>query len=197
MSSHKVKIVAHGYLKDLCPEITLSGHNVAEVINGLGKQVPALRVANGQERHCIQVMGFETKEAIFAEIPEGVTELHIMPAMIFGGFGGFLKVIIGIIIIAAVVLSAGGFAAAFAATGLTSFALNMGISLVLGGLLEMMSPAPTMTGGQSTKDVEGSKYLGATENTVAIGTRIPLVYGRYKVFGHYLSFDVDAKDVAL
>ena len=47
------------------------------------------------------------------------------------------------------------------------------------------------------QDPEASKYLGADQNTVKIGTRIPLLYGKHQAFGHYLSFNVDAKDISL
>jgi hypothetical protein len=63
--------------------------------------------------------------------------------------------------------------------------------MVLGGIVQMLTPVP------ETDSTEGSMYLGAGVNTVRIGTRIPILYGTRKVGGHYLSFDVDAKDIAL
>jgi predicted phage tail protein len=86
----------------------------------------------------------------------------------------------------------------FGTTTVSSLMFNFGLSLVMGGLLEMLSPAPKMdSSGNAASDPEASKYLGATQNTVKIGTRIPLLYGRHIAYGHYISFDVDAFDVDL
>lgn len=81
-------------------------------------------------------------------------------------------------------------------TTVGSMMFNFGVSLVLGGLLSFLSPAPTLD-SSSTAEVEASKYIAAGQNTVKIGTRIPILYGRHKVYGHYLSFNVDAVDVAV
>ena len=48
----------------------------------------------------------------------------------------------------------------------------------------------------AAQDPEASRYLGAPQNTTKAGTRIPLLYGEHQAYGHYLSFDIDAKDVA-
>lgn len=74
---------------------------------------------------------------------------------------------------------------------LASSMLLTGAMMVLGGIVQMLTPVP------ETDSTEGSLYLGAGVNTVRIGTRIPILYGTRKIGGHYLSFDVDAKDIAL
>jgi len=201
-TQQKVKIFLHGYLKDLYPNvIELTGSSVKEIINGLCKQTKAFDPKLGEDRHTISVVGFRTKESIEGPLPSDTTELHLVPTL-SGGKGGLLKIVVGIVFIAAVVITAGGFAAAGALISSNIFAaiaFNIGVSLVLGGLLEMLSPAPKKDGGGGAvaNDPEASKYLGATQNTVKIGTRIPIGYGRFKIYGHYLSFDVDAVDVAL
>jgi hypothetical protein len=35
-------------------------------------------------------------------------------------------------------------------------------------------------------------YLGAGEQTTAAGTRIPLGYGKYKIAGHYVSYNTSS-----
>ena len=75
------------------------------------------------------------------------------------------------------------------------FLLSAGAGLMLGGVAQLLSPAPKADDPNSTSS-EASKYFGAPGNTIAIGTRIPIIYGRAKVGGHILSYDVRAVDVS-
>jgi len=198
-----VKVILHGYLKSLYPgDIQLNGSTVAEIINGMCKQTKAFEPELGDDRHTIMVKGFTTKESLDAPLGD-INELHLFPAMTGGKSGGFFKIVIGAVLIAAAIWTGGTSLTLgpvlFGTTTLAGVMFNVGLSLVLGGLMEMMSPAPKIdkATGTSTADPEASKYLGPTANTTRIGTRIPLGYGRFKAYGHYLSFDVDAVDVAV
>jgi predicted phage tail protein len=86
---------------------------------------------------------------------------------------------------------------AWALAGITAQSLIFGVgsSLLLGGVLQLLSPAPMRD--TPAGDPEASRYLGPPANTVAIGTRIPIGYGTFKLAGHFLSFDIRATDVAL
>ena len=199
----KVKIILHGYFKELYPEeINLSGHTVAQVINGLCHQTKAFNVTPGEDRHCFRILGFDSKESLYEPIPANVNELHIIPQFCGGKSGGFFRIIIGAVLIG-LAFYTGGLSLAgptlFGSTTLAGMMFNFGVSLVLGGLLEILSPAPKIdrAGVNGVSDPEASKYLGATQNTVRIGTRIPILYGEHIAYGHYLSFDVDAVDVAV
>lgn len=196
----KVKIVLHGYLKKLIPEgLFMTGYSAGEIVNGFFRQFPHLGPSPGKNRMAVQVQGFETKESLFAALTPDVKELHICP-MLAGGKGGFGQIILGIVIIGTAFMTGGASLVAgnlvFSST-LAGMFFNLGVSLVLGGLLGMLSPSPKLTQSDSTRDPAASQYLGATQNTVKIGTRIPLLWGKFRCYGHYLSFDVDAKDVDL
>jgi predicted phage tail protein len=189
----KRKLFFHGYLKNLVPDgVELSGNTVTEILNGLAKQVKALQPSLKGGKHVIQVAGFSSVESLVKPLTDDVTELHLVPAM-QGGKGGFFRIVIGAIILTAAVLAApatGGSSllAAFNAAGWVSAAAIFGTTLILGGLLELVSPAPKM-------DLDGndaSKYLGASTNTTKIGTRIPLMYGENMWHGHILSFNVSS-----
>ena len=196
----KVKVILHGYLKKLYPEdLYLSGFSASEIINGMCKVTKAFNPMPGQSRHEIAAVGFSTKESLFEPLPHDITELHLVPSMTGGKSGGFLQIVVGVVLIAAAVATGGASLAALTATGtLAGTLFSLGISLVLGGLLGLLSPTPKADSfGNGVADPEASKYLGATGNTVKIGTRIPLLYGTFLCFGQYLSFDVDAKDVAV
>ena len=61
--------------------------------------------------------------------------------------------------------------------------------MILGGIMEMLMPVPKATSALSE---DKSKYLPANKNTVKVGTPIPLLFGRGRMYGHFLSFDIDS-----
>lgn len=198
MSSEKrVKIILHGRLKKLYPhELYMSGRSVAEILNGINRQIKELRPVIGDQPNFVTVLGYETREALEAPLSKDVSEIDIMPVMA-GHKGGFLQILVGVALIAVSFALPAGFAL-FGGMLTASSVFSFGLSLVLGGLIQMLSPAPKIDQtGNTASDPEASKYLGADQNTVKIGTRIPLPYGRNMMYGHYLSFNIDAKDVAI
>lgn len=196
----KVKVVLHGYLKKLYPHpIELSGFSAAEILNGLTRQVKELRPQLGKAPHVVQVVGYDTEQLLKGPIKKDQKELHVVPALT-GGKGGFFKVVLGVALIAAsFYIGPAGLSIAGSLSISAGSVFSFGLSLVLGGLLELLSPAPEIDkqGNAQGGDPEASKYLGANQNTTKIGTRIPIAYGLNRLYGHYVSFDVDAVDVAL
>lgn len=186
------KLILHGALRDLWPagELELEAESVADAIKGMcavtGK---AFWPKPGQGRHQLRAVGFETVESLFA--PTDQREIHLVPAYSGSKEGGFLQIVLGVVLVVAAVVAQQYGAAAWAVNGL--FAL--GSATALGGLMAIISPAPQID-LSAANDPEASKYLGAQGNTVKIGTRIPLLYGEHVLYGHYISFNVDTLDVA-
>lgn len=145
----------------------------------------------------LQVVGYDCVPALREPLREDVDEIHIVPAF-FGGGGGnpFTQIFVGGALIVAGIATGG---ASFALAGALGTAMvGMGASMVLGGIFQFLSPAPERDSGiDGATDPEASNYLAAQGNTTKIGTRIAVGYGQYKVAGHYLHYDVDAKDVAI
>lgn len=200
------KIFFHGSLKKLLPEpFEVNANSPLEAMRALVAHHPHLqKVVSFDDRPLVQICGFESRQSLTAVTEE--PEFHIVPAMIGAGGngGGFAKIVIGAVIIAAAVLSFGTgatLAAMWSSAQATiggSLLISLGASLVFGGLLSFLSPAPPRDTGQSAAaDPEASKYLGIGQNTTRIGTRIAIGYGRDRVYGHFLSFDIQAVDVAV
>jgi predicted phage tail protein len=191
------RIILHGALKKLyAGEASFSVDTVAEAIKAFSIQCPAMRPVPGKERMKIRVAGFDTVESLFE--PTDVEEIHLIQDFSGGKIGGFIAIILGIALIAVSFIPGLNVAVWGGAITWASLAFSIGASILLGGLSMLLSPAPardTATGG--SKSIEASKYLGAPKNTVAIGTRIIVAYGQVQVFGHYISFDVKATDVAV
>lgn len=184
-------VILHGYLKDLYPgEIRMNARSVVELVNGICRQTKVFNPTVDRGRHCIRVLGFDTEESLTQPTDQEV--IHIVPEL--SGGKGLLRILAGVALIAVSFLLPGVGPLAVGASGLVSGLFWFGASLVLGGLLQMLSPAPTMD-TDAPDNPEASKYLGAPGNTVRIGTRIPILFGRHQAYGHYMSFNIDAKDV--
>lgn len=129
-------------------------------------------------RKRLQVAGFSTIESLHQ--PTDVEDIHIVPALTFGKNGGLVQTLIGVALIVV--------GAMFIFTPLGALAINvmiLGATMLVGGILEMLTPQPKMT--------QSSHYLPNSESTVAIGTPIPLLYGTMMCGGQILSLQIDAR----
>lgn len=191
-----MRIVPHGVLRETWPEgVELEASTAREAIHGY-QAVVGLRPPPGG-RWLVRVEGHETPQALVS--PLETTELHIHPVFEgAGGNGSFIKIAIGVVLIATAILLgpagwvAAGWGAGVLSAGIAGMTLGLGVSLVLGGVMELISPAPKMNSVGSIEQSEGSQYLGQPKNTTKVGTRIPIAIGRVKMYGHLLSFDVEA-----
>ena len=190
-----ITIRLHGYMKKLYPdEIRVHAASIREAM-GFLKLIPELKPRPGSF-HRVRIKGVRTDQDLNDYPKGGVIDVYSH----FGGAGGrngLFQIILGVVIIAAVLIATGGSASLIAGPligGITgSQILLVGATMVLGGLVGLFSPQPTIdNGGDNT---EASKYLPSTGNTVRIGTRIPIIYGTRKWGGHILSLNVDARAV--
>lgn len=175
------KIFLHGYLSSFHQgPIEIVGETVAEVIECLTRQLPGFKPHPVHGRHRVKVVGYETRESLYQPLGDTI-ELHIVPQLNGGKRGGLMQILLG-----AVLIGVGFFLGA--STFFGSMLMKVGAMALLGGLAQLLAPQPD---SDSDKE-EKSKYLGSPKNTVQIGTRIPIVYGEYRVYGHYISFDINA-----
>lgn len=182
------RIILHGHLKKLYDKpIEVEASSVAEALKAL-QFIPELEPKDGQPWP-VTVQGVNSDIALYSETD--MQEIHVYPRTGgAGGRGGMLQIIIGITLIALAIINP-AFLATLGPLGISKGMLAMtGAMMVLGGIMQMLMPVPD-------KDTEGSLYIGASQNTVRIGTPIPILYGTRKIGGQFLSFDVDAKDIAL
>lgn len=181
-------IVFEGYLRDMYPDgLMVAGDSAAECISAL-RFYPGFRESDGV-RHEVHVPGFDTYDSLYAKTD--AREIRMVPmAAGAGGRGGMSQILLGVVLVALTAwnplgLFAGSFAPFF-------FAGSLGASLIANGVVQMLSPQPS-TGDMSTD--QKSNYLAANRNTTKVGTRIPLVLGKRRVYGHILSFNVTASSM--
>ncbi len=154
-----------------------------EALNAIARQF-----LKGSRKHAVQVAGCPTVASLYS--PVRWAELHVVPA--FCGGGGIVKVLVGAVLVvaavAATVMSAGT-AAAPIVGALAGGVFGVGMSLVLGGILQMISPYPNPK-NQYYSPASGA--FSGIPNTTAMGTYIPIGYGRFAVGGQVLSIGVEA-----
>lgn len=198
-------VFVYGKLRDLIGQdsVQLSGDSVKELVEGLSVNFKKeLQPTPDKPRLVCRVRGFDTEDSLYRTLEETETEIHLYPTLLgAGGGGGLFKVIVGALLIAVVltaVVATGGALLAPATWGLTAFGsalLTTGIGFLVGGLMDFMMPQPKLDLSASN-DLESSKYLGANANTIKIGSPIPILLGEHRAYGHFISFNVDAKNVA-
>ena len=171
-------VYLHGSLAALHPgPIQIHATTVAEAVEGISRQI------EGLHRRRIAVVDAETIEDLFRFLPEDQTEIHIVPQLNGGKSGGFTQILIGAALVAA------SFIPGLNATVATMI-LQAGALAILGGLSQLLAPQP-----KADDEQEKNRYLGAPKNTVEIGTRIPILYGEFRCYGHWLGFDINAMEV--
>lgn len=191
----RVKLIFHGFLKELFSDSEYDVSTPAEAIKAWSIQ----NRSKLKDKPLLQIEEAPTEAELYSNIH--TEELNISPyseGAGGGGGGGFIKIVIGVVLIVA----------GFMIPGSTPFLAKLGTALItagvatiLGGVLELLSPAPKLDmnlgfdfGGASSEDKK-SNYLGAPGNTTKIGTPIPIGYGRFKLSGHYLSYNINAVNV--
>jgi predicted phage tail protein len=176
------KVYLHGYFSAFHDgPIVVAGSTVAEIVEAVTRQLKGFQPDPVRGRHRIKVVDYDTEEALYVALGPDVEEIHIVPQMSGGKNGGLMQILLGAVLIGVGLLLGAG-------TLVGSLMMKVGALALLGGLTALLAPKPET----DREERKQSSYLGAPKNTVAIGTRIPILYGRHRVFGHYLSFDINA-----
>jgi predicted phage tail protein len=159
----------------------VEGDTIADIIELVSRQHPAFKPDPVKGLVRIKVVGFDTKASLYQDLGD-LEVIHIVPQFNGGKSGGFLQILLGVALVAV------GFFAFGATTWLGSMMMKVGAIAALGGISAMLAPTPETDSQPKTN----SGYLGAPRNTTQIGTRIPILYGEFKVFGHILAYDINA-----
>lgn len=182
-------IKLHGIFKeDYGPEYRIEADTIAEAVRAFSQQVGFYADKPMDDRPVVSIVGIISQEEMTEKTE--LNEIHLVPAMIGGS--AVEKIVLGAAIIAAVVLlpEVGVPLASWVVTA----GISVGAALVMQGAMQIFMKAPQIS-MKGSKDPENSKYFGAADNTVAIGTPIPIQYGRGPASGQLMAINIDAKDI--
>lgn len=103
--------------------------------------------------------------------PPGTDDIRIAPVLVGSKRGGVLQTIVGVILIVV-----GTYTSIFSAGG-TSPLVGIGWSMVVGGVMQMLSPQPRGLSSQDSVENRPSYSMNGTVNTQAQGNPVPVAYG--------------------
>lgn len=143
-------------------------HALCTVLPGFREELIAAPGASGGYRVCA---GADRRDGKTLQRPCGEVEpIRIVPVLCGAGKNGVGQTILGIVMVVASYLfpvSAG-------------FLFQPGVALILGGVVQMLTKAPTLTENGGPPDAPNNKasYLfDGPVNTAAQGNPVPLCYG--------------------
>lgn len=111
----------------------------------------------------------------------GTTEIRIVPVIAGSKNGGLFQTVVGVVLIAAGLFITGGTLGAASPFGTAM--VMMGTSMVLGGVVQMLSPTPKAGSQQEQASTENkpSYLFNGAYNSTQQGLPVPVVYGKMLV----------------
>ena len=134
-------------------------------------------------------------------MPGGDDDIRIAP-VISGAKSGWAQIIIGAVIIAAATYFGGPMGAQGAysvvgtwmAGGIAGAAVGMGAAMILGGIVQVLTPTPKGIATRDGPDNGASYNFNGAVNTTAQGNPVPLLYGDLIVGSAVISGAIYAED---
>lgn len=122
----------------------------------------------------------------------GCEDIRIAPVIIGSKKAGVFQTILGAVLVAAgavMTIMSGGTATPFSAGLMMS-----GASMMIGGVIQMLSPMQGGLASRQDPDNKPSYAFGGPVNTIAQGNPVPIGYGKRRVGGAIISAGIYAED---
>ncbi|RTW05202.1 tail assembly protein [Pseudomonas aeruginosa] len=123
----------------------------------------------------------------------GTREVRIVPIISGSKRAGLMQTIIGVAMIAAATIATCGIGG-LAAGGAWGVVGATGVSLALGGVVQMLSPQAKGLSQSAAPENLPSYAFGSAKNTTASGNPVPLCYGYRRWGGAIISASIYAED---
>ena len=172
--------------------------DLREMLRAMCSQVPGFKKYMS-EAHMkgIRFAFFNGKSNIGLEefdMTRGGDTYRIMPIIEGAKNAGVLQIVIGAVALVAAFFTAGASLAAWGAAmsagaiTATTVLTGIGVSMMLGGVVQLLTPQPSFnTGASSSTDNKPNYAFGAPVNTVAMGYPVPVLYGEREIGGAIIS----------
>ena len=166
---------------------------ICEVGTALSKTIPGFEsYMISSQRRGLTFAIFKGKKNIGKDdlgFPVTGEVIRIVPVIIGSKKAGVLQTILGAVLVAVgVVLSFTPWAAA------SPFFYKFGAAMMLGGVVQMLSPQPSGLASKQSADNRASYAFGGVTNTAAQGYPVPLLYGRRRIGGAIISAGIFVED---
>jgi predicted phage tail protein len=172
--------------------------NAAEAVRFLVTNFPQLERHMAEQHYRVSV---GTYDLSLDEIhdPAGSQEIKIVPVVAGAGAAG--RILVGVGLIAAAFFTGGatiGLLGLAAPLSVSTVLAGIGVSLVLGGVSQLLTPVPTLSAPSTVdtaKDPRKSYSFSGIQNTSRQGTPVPIVYGETLVGSIVISAGIDTEQV--
>jgi predicted phage tail protein len=166
----------------------------AEAVRFLLANWPQLEGHMSDQHYRVSVGDWELTEDELGH-PIGQQEIKFVPVVTGAGATG--RIIAGVALIAlASFVTFGTLGGIVAAGAINAAVFGVGVSLVLGGVAELLTPTPKIPQGPDTQDDPRKSYsFSSIQNTSRAGTPVPIVYGRCIVGSVVVSGGIDTVQV--
>ena len=115
--------------------------------------------------------------------------IRIVPVVIGSKKAGILQTILGAVLVVA------GFISTFTpAAAAAPHLYSMGASMMLGGVIQMLSPQPGGLARKESSDNKASYAFGGVTNTASQGYPVGLLYGKRRIGGAIISAGIYVED---
>lgn len=167
---------------------------VHEAGQALSATIPGFeRFMNNSKDNGLTYAVFKGKKNIKEDelgFPVNGDVIKITPVVIGSKKAGLLQTILGAVIIVA---SAVG---SYFAPGnpWSAFGYKMGAAMMLGGVVQMLSPQPGGLARKESPDNKASYAFGGVTNTASQGYPVGLLYGRRRIGGAIISAGIYVED---
>ena len=176
----------------------------AEAIRALVANFPDIE-KHMSDRYYRVVVGKAGTEADELHNPIGQQTIKIVPVVVGAGgkWGGILlgAVLIGLAFVPGmqgfVIAGAGSLGAGSAAITAASIAFSVGVSMVLGGVAQLLMASPQSGAPNEPAENDPSYVFNGPVNTTAQGQPVAVGYGRLRVGSAVISAGIVAEQVAV
>lgn len=121
------------------------------------------------------------------------SEIRIVPVVCGSKRAGVMQTVIGVALIVAATIATGG-VAGFAAGGAWGAVGAAGVSMAVGGVVQMLSPQATGLKTSAAPENQPGYAFGSARNTTASGNPVPLCIGKRRWGGAIISCGIYAED---
>ncbi|ECT9716450.1 tail assembly protein [Salmonella enterica] len=180
----------YGDLQRFGKRFDLSIKTAAEGLHALYLQIPGLRQKIQEGWYQVRIAGKDvTPDDVTARLHEPLPSgavIHIVPRMEGAKNGGMFQFVAG------AVLAVVGYALGW--TGIGAVVGSIGVSMMIGGISQMLSPTPKSPTSSHADNGKASVYFSSVDNMIAQGNPVPIPYGEIMCGSRVISQEITTRD---
>ncbi|WP_409300500.1 tail assembly protein [Pseudomonas sp. KCJK8993] len=187
----------YGQLRQFGRSFRMAVRTPAEAVKALCVQIPGFeRFLSSAKSRGVEFAVFRGKTNLAEKELKftGEGDIRIAPVITGSKRGGALQTIVGAVLIVVGLVITGGTFGAGAPFG--SALIMMGGSMVLGGVIQMLSPQQGGLKQSASPENMPSYAFGSAKNTTASGNPVPICIGERRWGGAIISASIYAEDKA-